>query len=85
MFVAMPGGLARWTDDLDFFPIVPKTRFDPAVPYVAFHHQAEVHLFGIDIKDPLFLNQWRTGEVTGLADKRVHEHRWEVDSLVVYL
>lgn len=84
MLVQMSDGLAHYTDDLDFFPIVCKTFFDLVMAYVALCSGKGVYWSSVDLGNPFFLYRRRSGEVMGLTDKRVHERRREADSRLIY-
>lgn len=57
--------------------------FEPVVAYVAFCPGQEVEWSFDDLEDPIFLYCWFMGKLIGLADKRVHGLRRDIDGRLV--
>lgn len=83
--VPMPDRLAWFINDLGFLSISCKTRPDPVLAYVAFFIVQEAYWSCSDLEDPFFPYRWRTGELSGLAEKykRVPERNQKADLLLV--
>lgn len=82
--MSMPDRLSRWIGGVGFFCIVFTLAFDHVLAYVASSRGQEADWSSVIVKDPLWLNSFRTGEGTGLADKRMHQRRWKLDGRFVY-
>lgn len=72
--VPMSFRLTSWISDLRFSSIIRNTGFDPVLAYVAFRRGQEVDWSFVDLEDQFF-SCCHMREVSGLADKRVHERK----------
>lgn len=84
LLVPMRDLLARCFTDLGFFLVICRKGVDRVVAYVAFRRIQDFYWSYIDLDDPSFLFRWRTGDLIGLADKRVHNRKRQVDGHFVY-
>lgn len=81
---AIPKPLVCKISDIGPFVIIHKIGLDPELTYAALHGEQEPGWWCAHLEGQVLRYRWRAEEVIGLAEKAVHEHKWEVNSQFVY-